>query len=719
MSSAPAERVDAADSDSDADGSSASRATSSATGLKMGPAMLTAALAGFAVMAAELTAVRLLAPHFGDSAYVWTNVIGVILAAMALGAVVGGRLSSRPTAAAWPLRLLVAGAALLALAPFLTAWLGDVLLPDELPLDSAMPALIRGSLVATALVFAPPLLLLAAIAPLLVVAAAAAAAAANSGSAIGRAAGNVSAAGTLGSLLGTFAATHWLVPTFGCRVALTIAAGLLLVAAAVLLLATRQRNAEGGSGRSSGAAILCLLLATSAWPVGEWLHSRPLRAAPEGAELLAERETSYQFLQVLRSEPASTGTAADPRSEPGRTTLVINEALDSFHSLSLDGSTLTGGAYYDWHGLAPWLATDGGSANASIESLRVLSIGDAAGTLREVYGGTFPGVVVDAVDIDSVTMALGDEFFADPSAKATGERFAMDGRLFLQHAKRRWQIVHVDAYAHQVYVPAHLASVEFFTAVHERLTDGGIVCCNVGSLAVEDEVLQAIGATLGSVFGRDNVRVLQIPWSRNSLLIGRRGQPMQPSSLANAQPPRTLSPADREAFAGMLAIAKEPSSWHAITATGPILRDDRPVLDELLFASYVAKRDPVLAIECRGSQPPAGAEQTAYELLQARDYQGVLAAVGAASQPTALLRQFAGVARFHMRHLRSARLEFAAGLETATSEDLARPLRGWLDSIDRDLRPIDAAEAAASRNGWLSLVLVGVFAALAFGASRL
>ena len=33
-----------------------------------------AALTGFAVMALELTAVRLMAPHFGDSAYVWTNV---------------------------------------------------------------------------------------------------------------------------------------------------------------------------------------------------------------------------------------------------------------------------------------------------------------------------------------------------------------------------------------------------------------------------------------------------------------------------------------------------------------------------------------------------------------------------------------------------------------------------------------------------------------------
>ena len=70
-------------------------------------AVIAAGATGFGVMAAELTAVRLLAPHFGDSAYVWTNVIGVILAAMALGATLGGRLSARPSADAWPFRLLL------------------------------------------------------------------------------------------------------------------------------------------------------------------------------------------------------------------------------------------------------------------------------------------------------------------------------------------------------------------------------------------------------------------------------------------------------------------------------------------------------------------------------------------------------------------------------------------------------------------------------------
>ena len=123
-----------------------------------------AALVGFSVMGVELTAVRLLAPHFGDSAYVWTNVIGVILLALALGAWVGGRLAERRAGS--PLATLLAGAALLvALAPLLARPLGDWLVPQELPLDAAMPALVSGSLVATLLLFAPPIWLMGAIAP--------------------------------------------------------------------------------------------------------------------------------------------------------------------------------------------------------------------------------------------------------------------------------------------------------------------------------------------------------------------------------------------------------------------------------------------------------------------------------------------------------------------------------------------------------------------------
>jgi hypothetical protein len=74
--------------------------------------------AGIGTMATEMCASRLLAPYFGSSTMIWANIIGLILVALSLGYVVGGRLADR-----WPSpRLLgfivLAGAILTAIIPF-------------------------------------------------------------------------------------------------------------------------------------------------------------------------------------------------------------------------------------------------------------------------------------------------------------------------------------------------------------------------------------------------------------------------------------------------------------------------------------------------------------------------------------------------------------------------------------------------------------------------
>src|SRR5688572_29576019 len=91
-----------------------------------------AAAAGFALMGLELAAVRLLAPHFGDSAYVWTNVIGVILVALAAGAWLGGRLAERGLGWRGLGVVLLAAGALAAATAFLATPVGGWLLPQDL-----------------------------------------------------------------------------------------------------------------------------------------------------------------------------------------------------------------------------------------------------------------------------------------------------------------------------------------------------------------------------------------------------------------------------------------------------------------------------------------------------------------------------------------------------------------------------------------------------------
>ena len=53
-----------------------------------------AILSGAGVTALEMAAVRLFAPYFGYSIYVWGTTIGVVLAAMVAGYAIGGRLAA-------------------------------------------------------------------------------------------------------------------------------------------------------------------------------------------------------------------------------------------------------------------------------------------------------------------------------------------------------------------------------------------------------------------------------------------------------------------------------------------------------------------------------------------------------------------------------------------------------------------------------------------------
>lgn len=660
-------------------------AASLASGAATAWIWLAAAGAGFTCMAAELTAVRLLAPHFGDSSYVWTNVLGVILAALAVGALVGGHLASGPEPRRIAGRVLAIAGLLLAATPHLVGWLGPWLLPQELPLDAAMPALVRGSLVATVLVFAPPMLLLGAVSPLLV------AAAVRSGREVGRAAGVVGAAGTIGSLLGTFLATHWLVPTFGCRLSMWAAGGALLLLAGWLSLPWLRR---GGGTRLAAAPLVGLVFLLCGW------HSGPLRAPAPGRTLLAEVESRMQLLQVQREAGASGE----------RTVLVINEGLDSFHSLAIAGSALTGRAYYDWHALAPLLAGDGERP----ADLRALSLGDAAGSLRAVYAAVHPGATVDAVDVDPATMALGDTWF--PGPKASGERAAMDARVFVARTAKRWHAIHVDAYAHQVYVPAHLASREFFAACRERLLPGGVVALNVGALRRDDPVLQAIGSTLAKEFGA--ALALPVPNSRNVLLVARRDGVIAPERLrAEATADAKLGAADEAAWRALVVHAADRRQWLG-EWSGEELVDDRPALDEMLADGYLAARDDGPQLACKGKREPASAEVVAYEARQARDWAKVVQLVDESAAPTAFLRELAGDARWSMRQLRSAAAEYRAAVLLADDPARRDALQGKLTAVEGDLAPSLHAERVAARNGWLQWLVLGLGAVFAWGGRR-
>ncbi|MBI5365194.1 MAG: fused MFS/spermidine synthase [Planctomycetes bacterium] len=514
--------------------------------------LLIAALGGAATMVVELSAVRLLAPWFGTSQAVWTNVIGVVLLALSIGYLLGARLSSGARVERSLAFVLFAAAASAAWIPFLVPHAARWFLPPELALDQAAGLLRWGSLATALVAFLPPALLLGGVAPLCVelLERGAHRGAGSSG-------GRVLCVSTLGSLAGTFATSYVLVPEFGLVRTFLAAAAVLAVLG--LLAAWRGREAR---------LALWGLVAGSAWIAGD--PRRP--ALAEGARLLEARESPYQSVRVVEF----TGPRGVERRE-----LQVNEAFDSFQSVWVKEPGLVGdGVYYDLFALPPWW----GSATSA---WHVAVLGLGAGTTLRVLEGTLPsGTRLDAlgVEIDPVVVELGErwmELAPGPSRRVLG---GWDARAALAHSAASFDQIVLDAYSNQMEIPAHLCTREFFQTVREHLVPGGFLCVNVGAFGLEDPVLVAVAntAALGLC---EPVLAFAVPFSRNVVLFARRERPLPDPAGADFAP----APAGLARLARRLALPGVRKRFEG-DAAAPLLTDDRCDIELLQLRSIERAR---------------------------------------------------------------------------------------------------------------------------------
>jgi hypothetical protein len=98
-----------------------------------------------------------------------------------------------------------------------------------------------------------------------------------------------------------------------------------------------------------------------------------------------------------------------------------------------------------------------------------------------------------------------------------------DARAALRVLPGDFDQIVLDAYAHQVEIPAHLCTREFFELASRHLAPGGWVAVNVGGFGAEDPVVRAVAETLAAVFSES--LAVRIPSSRNYVLFARRGAP--------------------------------------------------------------------------------------------------------------------------------------------------------------------------------------------------
>ncbi|MBZ0279619.1 MAG: fused MFS/spermidine synthase [Anaerolineae bacterium] len=450
---------------------------------------------GMVTLAVELSASRLLGNIYGTSNIVWANVIGLILLYLSVGYFVGGRWADRSPYFRTFYRILLWGAFLSALVPLIAR---PVLVTAATAVAGADAGVALGSFVSVLLLFSVPITLLGCASPFAI-----RLAVGNTGNVkdAGKTAGRIYAISTIGSLIGTFAPTLFLIPELGTIRTFLLFAGILYLIAFIGLWREQGVSALRWLWMPLVIGIIALLVLNG-----------PLRQPVAGATLLFEDESAYNYIQVQEDSQ-------------GNRYLYLNEG-QGIHSQWSPNTYSDNHRTWSFFLAAPYF-NNPPVIPSDVESMAI--IGLAGGTIARQYTAVYPDIPIDGIEIDPGIVEAGARFFDMNAEKMPNLKvYVQDGRYMLNQLDNQYSVIAVDAYR-PPYIPWHLTTVEFFQEVKARLTDNGVVAINVGRTPTDRRLVDALTATLLQVF--PTVHAMDVPQSFNTILVATQ-HPTNSTNLA-------------------------------------------------------------------------------------------------------------------------------------------------------------------------------------------
>ena len=433
-------------------------------------------------LAVEFTTSRMLQTVYGTSNLVWANVIGLVLLFLTAGYFLGGWLADRHP---YPSAFYT----LVSLAGFSSVFF---LLLTSLLLRSAAAAMavinlgaILSSLVGVFFTLAIPVTLLGCVSPFAI------RLAVRDVNEAGRISGRIYALSTWGSILGTYLPVLLVIPLAGSRMTAVIFGGLLLLVGLFGLWRSSRRS-----------GMIALLLSLTLIPFVLLWTQGGIKAY---AGQIFETESAYNYVQVVRNGDCNY--------------LLLNEG-QAYHSFYCDGGRVPRVSVWSIMLAAPYF----NPGPVAIDNLAV--IGLAAGTIPKQYSRVFANIAVDGIELDPAIVQAGRDYFAldDPHIHV----IIGDGRYELNQLEDRYDVITLDAYK-VPYIPWHLTTQEFFQEVRAHLTENGSLAVNVGRAPHDRRLVEAITATLLTVF--PTVHAIDVPGALNTILVAT----VQPSTAADLQ----------------------------------------------------------------------------------------------------------------------------------------------------------------------------------------
>lgn len=395
-------------------------------------------ISGFSLMTFELAAARVLAPSIGSSTYVWTSVIGVIIAALSIGYWLGGKMAdarNRVTDIAW---LCLAIAATVTMT--LLTYPGLIDSTVESFVDSRMQGVM-----ASLQLFAPTSLLIGILGPYLVKLKV------TSLQTSGQSYASLSAFESIGGISGTFITGFILFGYIGAREAFAVVVALLLISS--WLIAPKARWI-GRMIASVVIAFVCLM--------GLQISMRGHIDTASAHYSIFDRTLAGQPVRGIATGP--TGTQSG---------IYINNPDK----------------------LVFWYTQRMAEVVAQAPSHdRILVLGGGAFTLPQYLAKTYPDSTVDVVEIDPELADIARQYFYYEDPKNVRMIFE-DARTYLNRSEQKYDAILVDVYSDSS-VPFSLMTQQYGNQVERLLNSNGVVIVNMiaGRTGPCSELLRALDA---------------------------------------------------------------------------------------------------------------------------------------------------------------------------------------------------------------------------------
>lgn len=384
---------------------------------------------GAVTLVIETLAIRILSPYYGNTIYTFSSVISVTLLALSLGYYIGGNWANRQ-------HRITIFYGIITLSSVSIFFL-RVLLITLLPLTGYELSYTWGPLIHSLILFFLPIFLLGTLSPFAI----AILATYLPKSSAASIAGKVFFWSTLGSLAGILTSSYFLVPRLGID-SLIVLLGFILLFIGIFGFMT------GNKKKITNKRIISILLITI-----PCLASLTItRSSPA----IYTRDGVYEKITIYDS--------------------ILNNR--SIRILGLDRS-IAGALYLDPEEVAIRAMKQVDLYKIFKPTIsNVLVLGGGAYLIPKILLSKKDIKQVDVVEIEPSLFALSKKYFNLPEDNRL-QNYIMDGRRFLYHTDKKYDVIYSDAYYSYFSVPIHFTTKEFFQLVRQRLKPNGILIVNL------------------------------------------------------------------------------------------------------------------------------------------------------------------------------------------------------------------------------------------------